>query len=137
VSTNFYHAFVSITNFMFAYAGHFIFFILISEMKQPAEAKKAAWVLETLVTLYVWINNLHFGPTLTDAGPDCMSSLRLSCTSTWDPSRLASLLIFAHPLSQSDIWHRASKLSHWWKSLLAHGGQAFLYQALSENTTSP
>ena len=35
VSTSFYSAFVSITNPVFSYAGHFMFFILVSEMKRP------------------------------------------------------------------------------------------------------
>ncbi|KAI9822497.1 MAG: hypothetical protein M1827_000216 [Pycnora praestabilis] len=34
--TTFYEAFISITNPVFAYAGHFMFFILISEMKRYA-----------------------------------------------------------------------------------------------------
>lgn len=50
LSPNFYNAFVSITNPVFAYAGHFMFFILISEMKRPADAKKAAWVLQVFAT---------------------------------------------------------------------------------------
>jgi hypothetical protein len=49
-SASFYDAFVSITNPVFAYAGHFMFFILISEMKNPADAKKAAWVLQVFST---------------------------------------------------------------------------------------
>jgi hypothetical protein len=49
-SASFYNAFVAITNPVFAYAGHFMFFILISEMHSPADAKKAAWVLQTFAT---------------------------------------------------------------------------------------
>ncbi|TFY80422.1 hypothetical protein EWM64_g3594 [Hericium alpestre] len=38
----------------FAYAGHFMFFILISEMKRPQDAMKAAWCLQVgATTLYV------------------------------------------------------------------------------------
>ena len=51
-STSFYDAFVSITNPVFAYAGHFMFFILISEMKHPQDAKKAAVVLQTIATSF-------------------------------------------------------------------------------------
>ena len=51
-STNFYDAFVSITNPVFSYAGHFMFFILISEMKNPRDAKKAAWVLQIFATSF-------------------------------------------------------------------------------------
>ena len=52
VSSNFTSAFISITNPVFAYAGHFMFFILISEMKRPQDAMKAAWVLQTFATLF-------------------------------------------------------------------------------------
>lgn len=46
VPTDFYHAFSAITNPVFAYAGHFMFFILISEMKKPQHAMKAAYTLQ-------------------------------------------------------------------------------------------
>ncbi|KAI1101233.1 transmembrane amino acid transporter protein-domain-containing protein [Jackrogersella minutella] len=47
-------AFISITNPVFAYAGHFMFFILISEMKHPQDAMKAAWTLQIVATvLYI------------------------------------------------------------------------------------
>ena len=64
VTTNFTNAFISVTNPVFAYAGHFMFFILISEMKHPTHAMRAAWVLQTFATgfyvvfavvLYVYI----------------------------------------------------------------------------------
>lgn len=47
---SFYNAFVSVTNPVFSYAGHFMFFSLISEMKKPADAKKAAWALQIFAT---------------------------------------------------------------------------------------
>ena len=40
VSTDFTTAFIAVTNPVFAYAGHFMFFILISEMKRPQDAMK-------------------------------------------------------------------------------------------------
>ena len=52
LSSNFTTAFISITNPVFAYAGHFMFFILISEMKRPQDAMKAAWVLQTFATTF-------------------------------------------------------------------------------------
>ena len=52
VNTSFVTAFISITNPVFAYAGHFMFFILISEMKHPTHAMKAAWVLQTFATTF-------------------------------------------------------------------------------------
>lgn len=65
-SSNFTTAFISITNPVFSYAGHFMFFILISEMKHPEHAMRAAWVLQTFATgiyiifavvLYVYVGN--------------------------------------------------------------------------------
>ncbi|KAI1346631.1 transmembrane amino acid transporter [Xylaria sp. FL0043] len=54
VASDFTSAFISITNPVFAYAGHFMFFILISEMKRPQDAMKAAWTLQiTATSLYV------------------------------------------------------------------------------------
>ncbi|TKA70674.1 hypothetical protein B0A49_04378 [Cryomyces minteri] len=52
VNTNFYAAFVSITNPVFSYAGHFMFFILVSEMKRPQDAMKAAYVLQGFATTF-------------------------------------------------------------------------------------
>ncbi|KAF7306685.1 putative acyltransferase CST26 [Mycena indigotica] len=73
IPTNFYQAFLAITNPVFAYAGHFMFFILISEMKRPEDAMKAAWVLQTFstvfyavfaVVIYVYIGNTVASPAL-------------------------------------------------------------------------
>ncbi|KAK5171994.1 uncharacterized protein LTR77_003631 [Saxophila tyrrhenica] len=50
--SNFYLAFSSIANPVFAYAGHFMFFPLISEMRDPTQAPKAAWCLQTVATLF-------------------------------------------------------------------------------------
>ncbi|MCJ1247907.1 hypothetical protein MMC30_005122 [Trapelia coarctata] len=52
VSTDFVTAFISITNPVFAYAGHFMFFILISEMKNPKDAMKAAYTLQGFATIF-------------------------------------------------------------------------------------
>ncbi|KAK6836141.1 transmembrane amino acid transporter [Apiospora arundinis] len=52
VATDFTSAFVSITNPVFAYAGHFMFFILISEMRRPEDAMKAAWTLQIVATVF-------------------------------------------------------------------------------------
>ncbi|OCL06785.1 transmembrane amino acid transporter [Glonium stellatum] len=51
-SSSFYVAFVSITNPVFAYAGHFMFFILVSEMKRPQDAMKAAYTLQGFATTF-------------------------------------------------------------------------------------
>ncbi|KAK5720966.1 hypothetical protein LTR15_006928 [Elasticomyces elasticus] len=50
--STFYAAFSSITNPVFAYAGHFMFFPLISEMRNPRDAPKAAWCLQTVATTF-------------------------------------------------------------------------------------
>ncbi|OAG38841.1 hypothetical protein AYO21_06872 [Fonsecaea monophora] len=67
-SASFYNAFVSITNPVFAYAGHFMFFILISEMKRPADAKKAAWVLQVFATAFYTVFTIvmyvYLGPSV-------------------------------------------------------------------------
>ncbi|KAI1411862.1 transmembrane amino acid transporter [Hypoxylon sp. FL1857] len=53
-TSDFTTAFISITNPVFAYAGHFVFFILISEMKHPQDAMKAVWTLQIVSTaLYI------------------------------------------------------------------------------------
>ncbi|KAF9469307.1 transmembrane amino acid transporter [Collybia nuda] len=52
VSSDFTTAFFSITNPVFAYAGHFMFFILISEMRNPQDAMKAAYTLQIFATAF-------------------------------------------------------------------------------------
>jgi len=52
VTTSFYDAFLAVTSPVFAYAGHFMFFILISEMRRPQDAMKAAWCLQVFATIY-------------------------------------------------------------------------------------
>jgi amino acid permease len=52
VSSDFFTAFISITNPVFAYAGHFMFFILISEMRDPRSAMKAAYTLQGFATAF-------------------------------------------------------------------------------------
>lgn len=52
VDNTFFNAFFSITNPVFAYAGHFMFFVLISEMKRPTDAMKAAYTLQGFATTF-------------------------------------------------------------------------------------
>lgn len=52
VGSDFTTAFASITNPVFAYAGHFMFFVLISEMVNPKDAMKAAWTLQIFCTAF-------------------------------------------------------------------------------------
>ncbi|ORY01836.1 transmembrane amino acid transporter [Clohesyomyces aquaticus] len=67
-SSTFYDAFFSITNPVFAYAGHFLFFILISEMKRPQDAMKAAYVLQgfatTFYAVFAVVVYVYIGPTV-------------------------------------------------------------------------
>lgn len=51
-SSDFTTAFISITNPVFSYAGHFMFFILISEMQDPRGAMKAAYTLQGFATAF-------------------------------------------------------------------------------------
>ncbi|KAI0374329.1 hypothetical protein BV20DRAFT_961462 [Pilatotrama ljubarskyi] len=78
VPTTFYEAFLAITGPVFAYAGHFMFFILISEMQNPQDAKKAAWVLQGFsttfyavfsVVVYVYLGNTVASPALFSLPP--------------------------------------------------------------------
>ncbi|KAI0035925.1 amino acid transporter [Vararia minispora EC-137] len=74
----FYEAFLAITSPVFAYAGHFMFFILISEMERPQDAMKAAWCLQGFSTLfyvifsvvvYLYIGNVVQSPALLSLPP--------------------------------------------------------------------
>ncbi|CAL1705083.1 unnamed protein product [Somion occarium] len=78
VPNNFPNAFLAITNPVFAYAGHFMFFILISEMSRPEDAMKAAWVLQGFSTtfyvvfsivIYVYIGSTVASPALLSLPP--------------------------------------------------------------------
>ncbi|KAH7915339.1 transmembrane amino acid transporter protein-domain-containing protein [Hygrophoropsis aurantiaca] len=75
---SFYEAFLAITNPVFAYAGHFMFFILISEMREPRDAMKAAWCLQGFATtfyavfaivMYVYIGNTVMSPVYLSLPP--------------------------------------------------------------------
>ncbi|KAG2368224.1 transmembrane amino acid transporter protein-domain-containing protein [Suillus spraguei] len=77
-SSNFFDAFLAVTNPVFAYAGHFMFFILISEMRRPEDAMKAAWCLQGFATvfyavfsivMYVYIGNTVQSPALFSLPP--------------------------------------------------------------------
>ncbi|KAJ6627199.1 transmembrane amino acid transporter [Mycena sp. CBHHK59/15] len=78
ISTTFYQAFLAITNPVFAYAGQLMFFILISEMRRPEDAMKAAWCLQGFATIfytifaiviYVYIGNAVASPALFSLPP--------------------------------------------------------------------
>ena len=78
VTTDFVTAFISVTNPVFAYAGHFMFFILISEMKHPTHAMRAAYVLQIFATtfyvvfavvIYIYIGPLVASPAFSSLPP--------------------------------------------------------------------
>ncbi|TPX24560.1 hypothetical protein DIZ76_013908 [Coccidioides immitis] len=51
VEASFYHAFLAVTNIIFAYAGHVAFFGFISELKEPEGYPKALYLLQTTNTI--------------------------------------------------------------------------------------
>ncbi|KAJ7211091.1 transmembrane amino acid transporter protein-domain-containing protein [Mycena rebaudengoi] len=74
----FFQAFLAVTNPVFSYAGHFMFFILISEMRRPEDAMKAAWCLQGFATtfytvlaivMYVYIGDTVASPALFSLPP--------------------------------------------------------------------
>ncbi|MCJ1332875.1 hypothetical protein MMC10_009569 [Thelotrema lepadinum] len=69
LSSDFTSAFISITNPVFAYAGHFMFFILISEMANPQDAMKAAYTLQGFATIFYTVFAIvtyyYLGPSVT------------------------------------------------------------------------
>jgi len=78
LSQSFVVAFQSISNPVFAYAGHFLFFALITEMKNPKDAYKAAWVLQIFATsfyvvfavvLYLYVGSSVASPALSSLPP--------------------------------------------------------------------
>ncbi|KAI4156667.1 MAG: hypothetical protein LQ340_000113 [Diploschistes diacapsis] len=66
--SDFVTAFISITNPVFAYAGHFMFFILISEMRHPEDAMKSAYALQafatTFYTVFAIVTYYYLGPAV-------------------------------------------------------------------------
>ena len=77
-SSSFFDAFISITNPVFAYAGHFMFFVMVSEMRRPQDAMKAAYTLQGFATtyyaifasvVYVYIGNTVASPAFSSLNP--------------------------------------------------------------------
>lgn len=77
-SATFYTAFISITNPVFSYAGHFMFFVLISEMRRPHDAMKAAYVLQGVATgfyalfaavMYAYLGDTVASPAFSSLSP--------------------------------------------------------------------
>ncbi|KAL8842052.1 MAG: hypothetical protein Q9170_000655 [Blastenia crenularia] len=111
VKTDFVSAFISITNPVFAYAGkkpecHFMFFILISEMRRPNDAMKAAYTLQIFATtfyaVFAAVTYIYLGPNV--ASPS-FSSLPLK----W--SKAAYAIAIPNFLIAGSLYsHTAAKL---------------------------
>lgn len=78
VGNSFYQSFLAVTGPVFSYAGHFMFFILISEMRRPQDAMKAAWWLQGFSTvfyvlfsviMYVYLGDTVASPALLSLPP--------------------------------------------------------------------
>jgi len=76
--TDFVTAFISVTNPVFSYAGHFMFFILISEMRHPEHAMRAAYTLQIFATsfyvvfaivTYIYLGSTVASPSFTSLPP--------------------------------------------------------------------
>ncbi|OZJ04485.1 hypothetical protein BZG36_02671 [Bifiguratus adelaidae] len=75
---SFYNAFLSVTNIIFAYAGHFAFFAFISEMKNPKDCVKSIITLQAFsivfytvfaVVFYVSFGNSVASPSFSSLPP--------------------------------------------------------------------
>lgn len=77
---SFFTAFLTITNPVIAYAGHFMFFPLMSEMRKPQDAKKSALVLQVFATSFYAIFGLVCYIYL---GNDVQSPSFLSLSTKW------------------------------------------------------
>ncbi|KAI1825630.1 transmembrane amino acid transporter [Xylaria intraflava] len=106
VTSDFTSAFISITNPVFAYAGHFMFFILISEMRRPQDAMKAAWTLQISATLlYIVFAVVSYWYI----GPGIQSPSLLSLSPLW--SKIAFGLAIPNFFIAGSLYsHTASKL---------------------------
>lgn len=105
-SSNFYAAFVSITNPVFAYAGHFMFFTLISEMRRPQDAMKAAYCLQGFATtFYVIFAAVVYAYAGNDVASPSFSSLEIKWQKAAYGIALPNFLIAGALYS-----HTASKL---------------------------
>jgi len=106
IPTTFYDAFLAITGPVFAYAGHFMFFILISEMRRPEDAMKAAWTLQVFATVYYAVFSVVIYVYL---GSGVESPALLSLSSVW--SKITFAIGLANFLISGGLYaHTAAKL---------------------------
>jgi hypothetical protein len=116
ISSDFYTAFISITNPVFAYAGHFMFFILMSEMKRPQDAMKAAYTLQGFATTfyaifaivcYVYLGNGVLSPSFSSLdGPWAKAAYGIAI-----PNFLLAGSLYAHTAAKL-IFVRIFRRSH-------------------------
>ncbi|KID97049.1 amino acid transporter, partial [Metarhizium majus ARSEF 297] len=105
VPSNFYTAFISITNPVFSFAGHFMFFVLISEMKEPQHAMRAAYTLQSFATVFYAV---FAGVTYGYVGSTVQSPSFSSLSPRWQklswglalPNLLLAGSLFAHTASK-------------------------------------
>ena len=105
-SSTFYDAFISITNPVFAYAGHFMFFVMISEMRRPQDAMKAAYTLQGFATTYYAI---FAGVVYAFIGNNVASPAFSSLDTKWQKASYGAAL-FNFWIAGSLYAHTASKL---------------------------
>jgi hypothetical protein len=105
-SSSFFDAFISITNPVFAYAGHFMFFIMVSEMRRPQDAMKAAYTLQSFATTYYAV----FAAVMyAYIGNNVASPAFSSLTPLWQKASYGAAL-FNFWIAGSLYAHTASKL---------------------------
>jgi amino acid permease len=105
-SSDFFTAFFSITNPVFAYAGHFMFFVMISEMRKPRDAMKAAYTLQGFATTFYVVFAIVCYVFLGDA---VMSPAFSSLETTW--AKAAYGIAIPNFLIAGSLYtHTASKL---------------------------
>ncbi|KAF9243935.1 transmembrane amino acid transporter protein-domain-containing protein [Melanogaster broomeanus] len=104
IPSNFYDAFLAVTNPVFAYAGGF--FILISEMKRPQDAMKAAWCLQGFATIFYAVFSIV---TYVYIGNTAQSPIFFSLSPKWAKASFG--IAFANFLFAGGIYvHTAAKL---------------------------
>ncbi|KAK5170175.1 uncharacterized protein LTR77_004760 [Saxophila tyrrhenica] len=105
-STTFFDAFISITNPVFAYAGHFMFFVMVSEMRKPQDAMKAAYTLQGFATTYYVV---FAAVTYAFIGNTVGSPSFISLTPLWQKAAFGAAL-FNFWIAGALYAHTASKL---------------------------
>lgn len=141
-SSDFVTAFVSITNPVFAYAGHFMFFILISEMKDPRGAMKAAYTLQGFATsfyiafavvTYYYLGDGVASPSFSSLPPVwAKAAYGIAVPNFWIAGSLyshtAAKLVFVRAFRRSRHLHEhtAAGWSAWVLLVLAANAAAFV-----------